>query len=1091
MKVKRFQFGDWQVDAQACAVWREDEAAQIPVEPRALDVLMALCMNAGKILSADDLLHLCWDGIAVGENQVHKAITQLRKALGDSATEPRYIENIRKRGYRTVAPVIMATHRDADLAPETWARESPYVGLASFEATHSSVFFGRDVAVTRLRDLLASQANGGRAFVLILGASGSGKTSLVQAGLLPALMRDGATPRITGATILDLGGIGAVPLPTALGGALLDLDRDGEPLYAGQSAEHLGQSLIEEGQAPRDGTRPTDAPETAGDRFILFIDRLEALFSAAFASGLQRRQFLTALDRLARGGQVMVIAACRNDFYPDLAKEPLLMEGKAAGGHFDLLPPSRAEIGQMIRLPAEIAGLSFGGDPDGNERLDDLLCDAAADSPDALPLLQYTLQQLYLLRSPTRELTLAAYRGLGGIEGAIGRRAEATLATLPAAAQAALPRIFSLMVAVSAADDTVRGLRAAWSNLATEDERTLVRALVDERLFVSQVSETQAVFGVAHEALLRQWPRAVTWIAEHRQALRARSQLEGLAQQWLNEGRRADRLLRRGKPLEEARDLVSRATVPVSAEVKALVTASTRQAKRADRLRLGAMVSFAAIALVAAFLGLRASRAEAVAAQRLQGAEELVDYMLGDLAEKLQPLGRLDVLDGVAQKALGYLTVDDPGRIPSEARLRQAKALQTLADVNRSRGNVDIALKALGQAESLLQANLAERAHDGETLKTAGSIAFWYGQIALDQGRLDETMRRFTQYRDFAQRRMSLEPNEPNAWIELSYALSSLGTAHLREGEDDMATDNLNDSIALKRRAIMAHPDNISLSADLANSLSLLAEAQSERGQLEAATDLYDEQREVLDEVHRRQPDAAVWLFRLAAAGRLKSSLLEAQGKTAPAIVSLGQAMAQIDDCLHREPENRRWQITRTEIRLLKARADLAGGNFESALPDIINIETTVDQMLRVNPADDQLQRQKAEALMLHGTILTSTKELNSAIQKIEEAANIVRGSYERDHKDKLRTILFSNILLASSNIFLTRGENTEAKKVCQNVVDALKTMALLSKDFRILDPWVRANRCSGNQAMAEAGSRILSTMGYRGTEYLQSTTTP
>ena len=558
MQFKRFQFGDWQVDTQSCTIRHGEAAVETPIEPRAMDVLSALCRNSGTVLSAEDLLRLCWDGIVVGENQVHKAVAQLRRALRDSAAEPRYIENIRKRGYRTVAPVSFPSQQADAQSAEIWSRESPYVGLDPFDEAHAAVFFGRDAAIARLRDVLAAQIAAGRALVLVLGPSGSGKTSLVQAGLLPALTRDARPFQITAATTLDLADIGVVPLPTVLGGALLDLDRDGEPIFAGHSAEAIGAGLSAATGTPWDGFRP-DELTGPGEKFLLFVDRVEALFSAQTAAP-QRRQFLTALDRLARSGPFIVIAACRNDFYPELAQEPLLMEGKATGGHFDLAPASRAEIAQMIRRPAEIAGLRFGEDTDGTEPLDDLLCEAAANSPDALPLLQYTLQQLYLQRSPGRELTLAAYQALGGIDGAIGRRAEAVLSGLSGPSQAALPRIFSLIVAAGAADGSVRGHRAAWSALTTEAERVLVRTLVEERLFVSQVHDKKAVFGAAHEALLRQWPRAVAWIAEHRQALRTRSQLEGQAQQWLAEGRSTDRLLRRGKPLEEARDLVGGTT---------------------------------------------------------------------------------------------------------------------------------------------------------------------------------------------------------------------------------------------------------------------------------------------------------------------------------------------------------------------------------------------------------------------------------------------------------------------------------------------------------------------------------------------------
>ncbi|MGB8843551.1 MAG: winged helix-turn-helix domain-containing protein [Aliidongia sp.] len=1079
MKIKRFQFGDWQVDAQSCTIRYGEEAAETQIEPRAMDVLSALCHNAGRILSADDLLKLCWDGLAVGENQVHKAIAQLRRVLRDSATAPRYIENIRKRGYRTVASVSFPPHHGDGPSAEIWDRGSPYVGLDPFDAAHAAVFFGRDAAIARLRETLIAQIGGGRALVLVLGPSGSGKTSLVQAGLLPTLMRKAGPFRVQGAVTLDLGDIGTVPLSTALGGALLDLDLDGEPLFAGRSAENIGADLTGDSGTrwPSDRTQPDE-------RFVLFVDRLEVLFSAPTGIG-QRRLFLIALDRLARNGMFIVIAACRNDFYPDLAKESVLMDGKAAGGHFDLAPPARTDITQMIRLSANAAGLSFGTDPDNNDRLDDLLCDGAATSPDALPLLQYTLQQLYLQRSPARELTMTAYRALGGIDGVIGRRAETILSGLAGPSQAALPRIFSLIVADGAADGSVRSLRVPWSALTKEDERRLVRTLVAERLFVSHIHDKEAVFGVAHEALLRQWPRAVAWIAEHRQALRTRSQLDRLAQQWIAEGRQADRLLRRGKPLEEARDLADRAAVPLGAEVTALIAASIRQARRAERLRAGALAGFALIALVAVFLGFRASQAEAVAALRLDEAEDLTDYMLGDLTEKLRPLGRLDLLDGVAQKALGYLAAEDAGRTAA-ARLRQAKALQTLADVDRSRGKIDAALMALTQAEALLQANLAEGSANRELLKVAGAVAFWFGQIALDQGRIEEAERRFTAYRGFAQRMTVLDPEDADASIELSYALSSLGSLELKKGEGDGAAANFEQSIALKRHALQRRPEDRSLTAELANSLSWLANAEAEQGHLETAAELYDQQRDTLEALRRVEPDAAVWSYRLALANKLKGTLLAAIGRATDAQADLDQAAEQIEESLRREPDNRLWQSERVAIRLQTARISLALRRSADAVSAVAAARTEIDQAIRLNPTDEILPWQLAETHLLRATALLQQGKLDEAEKDAGQSEDLAGYFSDRDKKAKFKVIFLANILLVRAEIDQQRGAWDAAKRSCLEAADILRAVARSSNDFQLLDPWVRATSCGGDRQSAAGGIATLERMGYRDIDYLR-----
>jgi eukaryotic-like serine/threonine-protein kinase len=129
LKPEQFRFGEWQVSAADCTIRHCELRTEVQIEPRAMDVLVALCANAGVVLGADELLHLCWDGVTVGENQVHKAVTQLRRALGDRATAPRYIENIRKRGYRTIAEVTIPLQRGAGGPTETWSRQSHYVGL--------------------------------------------------------------------------------------------------------------------------------------------------------------------------------------------------------------------------------------------------------------------------------------------------------------------------------------------------------------------------------------------------------------------------------------------------------------------------------------------------------------------------------------------------------------------------------------------------------------------------------------------------------------------------------------------------------------------------------------------------------------------------------------------------------------------------------------------------------------------------------------------------------------------------------------------------------------------------------------------------
>eukprot|EP01034_Spumella_vulgaris_P036316 gene36316-44801_t len=492
MSDRGFRFGEWQINPDSNTLHNGNESSQL--EPRAMDVLRYLCRHAGAVIPAEELLQACWGNVELGDNPVHKAITQLRRALGDSSTEPRFIETIRKRGYRAIAAVVANVAADEG----GWLQGSPFRGLEAFQENHAAVFFGRMQAVAQLRDLVRKQTTSGCAMALVLGPSGSGKTSLVRAGLLPQLMKSlssVAEPVALECTLyMDCADLAEGGLFQALAAVLLDTELDGKLMFSGDNAEALAKRLegvhaeavIE--RLRLGGRRP---------RVGLFVDRLEAIFRAP---GMNDE------TRLARSGAVLVMLACRNDFYPDVIALPALMALKARGGHFDLSPPEGADIAQIVRQPARAAQLHFEQDPVSGASLDDVLCDAARGSPDTLPLLQYCLNELYRQRSEDGMLRFAVFEQLGGIDGAIAARAEQVVEALEPSQRAALPHVLSLLVDLSEEQGAVTARRAAWSSLHGAEAQALVRALVEARLFVSELASDVASFGVTHEALLRRWP---------------------------------------------------------------------------------------------------------------------------------------------------------------------------------------------------------------------------------------------------------------------------------------------------------------------------------------------------------------------------------------------------------------------------------------------------------------------------------------------------------------------------------------------------------------------------------------------------------
>ena len=260
-------------------------------------------------------------------------------------------------------------------------------------------------------------------------------------GLATALLRDDALPELAGdgTTIEQLAGmLRAAP----------------------EAASHLIKGALS--QAASNLCKAETSPVQPGARLVLVLDQLEELYTAGDLKPDDRAAFFGAIRSLAESGQTWVIATLRSDFYHRCAEIPALVELKAGLGEYDLQPPDPSEIAQLVRRPAFAAGLRFEEELQTGDRLDDLLRDAAAAHRDSLPLLEFTLDELYRRRSGN-VLTLQAYRELGSIEGALARRADEVFAGLPDAAKAALPHVFRQLVTIgNDAGGTAARKQAPW-----------------------------------------------------------------------------------------------------------------------------------------------------------------------------------------------------------------------------------------------------------------------------------------------------------------------------------------------------------------------------------------------------------------------------------------------------------------------------------------------------------------------------------------------------------------------------------------------------------------------------------------------------
>jgi formylglycine-generating enzyme required for sulfatase activity len=416
-------------------------------------------------------------------------------------------------------------HNPLPTPPITWDIDklgSPYPGLLHFTRAYGPVFFGRELEVGEVLDRLRQPEN---RFLLISGASGSGKSSLVDAGVLPKI-ENGALSSDRPYTCMRI-----VPSQgTHLFDALV------RPLHAfieraGLAAFELAESLLNEPQSLSEQLQRIMAKGLAGTRLVIFLDQMEELFTVRDRA--QVRPFLSGLYQVAFKEDMQVIATIRSDFLPYCYEYPDILNVIKGTGHLPLGPPDAISIREMIRQPARCAGLTI------SDKLVRKMAQEAGAEPGSLPLLAFALQQLFDRRSDN-ELTERAYeQEMGGLTGAIRLHAEKVekgiIDVAKAPPEEALPKVFGpLVVMTNEGQPTRKRVRKD-----TYDVQWLpvVNLLIKGRLLQGEGGEqAESLVSIAHEKLFQAWPSLAKWVTDNQQDLFTLRQAEMQAGEWERHG---------------------------------------------------------------------------------------------------------------------------------------------------------------------------------------------------------------------------------------------------------------------------------------------------------------------------------------------------------------------------------------------------------------------------------------------------------------------------------------------------------------------------------------------------------------------------
>jgi WD40 repeat protein/class 3 adenylate cyclase/energy-coupling factor transporter ATP-binding protein EcfA2 len=412
--------------------------------------------------------------------------------------------------------VRRARRTGGGLPGRTNAGVCPYKGLAKFDTVDADYFFGRERLVATLVARLAVAR-----FVGVVGASGSGKSSLVRAGLLPALMR-GALPG-SAEWAIAVCTPGADPL-AHLAGALAPVLHEPEELLLGRLGADAEELL-------RLARRASAA--SSGARLLLVVDQFEELVTACQDAGARERFVDAVVGALSEpDGPLAMVPVVRADYYGALAVHPELAQ-LFEQSQVLVRAMADSELRRAVVEPARRVGLVL------DEGLADAVCRDAAGEPGALPLVSTALLETWVRREGDL-LTIAGYEDAGGVRGALARLAEDVYGRLDADEQALARRTFMRLAAPGEGNDDVRRRVARDELPASAQADSVLSAFVGHRLLVVD----GGFVDVAHEALLREWPRLRGWLEEDRAARRVHRQLTEAAAAWEADGRDASALYR-------------------------------------------------------------------------------------------------------------------------------------------------------------------------------------------------------------------------------------------------------------------------------------------------------------------------------------------------------------------------------------------------------------------------------------------------------------------------------------------------------------------------------------------------------------------
>lgn len=502
-----------------------------------------------------------------------------------------------------------------------------------------------------------------------------------------------------------------------------------------------------------------------------------------------------------------------------------------------------------------------------------------------------------------------------------------------------------------------------------------------------------------------------------------------------------------------------------------------RLAKFVRRNRIA--VAAGSAATLALALGIGVALQQGLEARRQQvAAEGLIEFMLGDLRKKLEPVGRLDALDAVGEKALGYYAAQQAGRLDAESLSRRAKALHLIGELAEQRGQLDKAARSFSEAAGATAALLAREPTDPQRIFDQAQSEYWVGFVAYKRGEAALAELHFNQYLAHAKQLLALDPQDPKWQAELAYAQNNLGVLYLDAMRLPKALQAFNATTAIRRKLVLTRPDT---ARDLAMALGWLARAHDAGGSFQQAIDVEREKIAVVN----GQPGAAQdkqAQYLLANAQQLIARRLLALGQQALARQAAGEALDAFLALNAHDPANLFWQEQTALGRLLLIDVAVAQDDLAEVRGQVAALDATLLRQAREVADKPNWQLSIGGGRLLAQLRLASDRStLRAPLANFLDATPRFVGPGKQLSVGQSLSV--AAVGLAFGDLLQEAGEVTEARARWQAAADMLAAHAeqgqLASMALRAII-LLRMNRADEARALAQS----LQSSAYRHPRY-------